>query len=57
MTDSELHDSALDQVAFDVVVFQHHVLLQRLDRVVLLRALQLSQQYLRQTTDRGGRSV
>jgi len=46
--DSELHHSSFDQVAVDVVVFQHDVLLERFDGVHLLRALQLRQQHLNQ---------
>ena len=46
MRDSELHHSSFDQVAIDVVVFQHDVLLQRFDGVDLLSALQLGQQHL-----------
>lgn len=36
----------LDEGAFDVVVFQHHVLLQTLDGIVVLCVLQLGQEYL-----------
>jgi len=48
VSDSELHHSSFDQVAIDVVVFQHDVLLERFDGVHLLSALQLCQQHLHQ---------